>query len=197
MVLSDLGALGAIVVGLLVVLGDQRRFFLLGFASHYLAVMALVVPILGLEIALAKVVAGFIASGILWFSTREQADLSGSLKLDLIDRPIFRGALLALVLIAGWGVGRAAWLDIPGLSSAAEIGATMLLALGLMVAAFFDEPLRMGLGIMIGVSGFEVVYAAVEPSLAILALLAGIQLSLALVVSYLAQFRSSHQEGEA
>jgi hypothetical protein len=66
-----------------------------------------------------------------------------------------------------------------------------------MLAGFFDEPLRVGIGIMTCLSGFEVIYAAVEPSLAVISLLAGVQLSLALVTGYLSQFETSRREDPA
>ncbi|MFP3853882.1 MAG: hypothetical protein ACLFWD_06270 [Anaerolineales bacterium] len=181
-------------VGLLMVMGNRKVTLLAGLLLHYAAVVLLITPSLGSSLALIKLATGAMTVAILWLSLHAEPPLAEEGGEDLIDRPIFRASLLVLVLTAGWGLGRASWLDIPALSHTAEIGATMLLTLGLMIAGFFDEPLRVGLGIITGLSGFEVIYAAVEPSLAVLALLAGVQLGLALIVGFLAQVDQSARE---
>ena len=194
-ILPTLGAFATILAGLMMVMGNRRTVLLAGMLVHYGAVVLLATPSLGSSLALLKLATGAMTIAILWLSLRDEPQLAEAHSKDLIDRPIFRASLLVLVLTAGWGLGRTSWLEIPALSSTAEIGATMLLTLGLMIAGFFDEPLRVGSGIITGLSGFEVIYAAVEPSLAVLALLAGVQLGLALIIGFLAQVDRSAREG--
>ena len=182
-----LGALFGVFAGCIMVLANRRYLLLVGLLLQYAAVYFLVLPSLGWTISLAKLVAGAISLVILAFSLSGQLRGGSMGRGDLIDSPLFRGGVLLLTLTAGWGFGRTGWLQISSLSATVEIGATILLILGLLMAAFFDEPFRAGLGIMTCLSGFEVVYAGVEPSLAILALLAGLQICLSLVIGYLSQ----------
>ena len=53
-----------------------------------------------------------------------------------------------------------------------------------------------GLGLLTLLTGFELIYAAVEPSLAVVALLAGVDFAVALAVSYLAFVRYAAPESE-
>jgi hypothetical protein len=185
---ATLGVLLAMTAGATMILANRYRLILIGFVAHYLAVYLLLFPVVGWQVGLVKPLAGAIAAAIIAFSSRGQIDSLSDQTRDLIDRPLFRLGAMLLVIAAGWGMGRASWIQIPALSNLAQTGALILFVLGLLMAAFFDDPIRAGMGIVTSISGFEIIYAAVEPSLAVLALLAGVQISLALVIGYLAQF---------
>ncbi len=64
------------------------------------------------------------------------------------------------------------------------MGSTILMGLGLLQVSFSDSTLRVGTGLMTLVSGFEIVYGSIEPSLAVLSLLGSLHLGFALVLSY-------------
>jgi hypothetical protein len=59
------------------------------------------------------------------------------------------------------------------------------MALGLLHLGISEEPIRVGIGILTIMAGFEISYSAVEPSLAVIALLALVHLGLSLVIGYL------------
>jgi hypothetical protein len=59
------------------------------------------------------------------------------------------------------------------------------MGLGLLQIGITEEPLRVGAGLLTLLSGFEIAYSSIEPSLAVVALLAAVHLGIALVVSYL------------
>ena len=61
-----------------------------------------------------------------------------------------------------------------------------LVGLGLLGLVTTD-PMRAGLGILLALTGFELVYSAVDQSTGMLSLLAALNLTLALVISYLTQ----------
>jgi hypothetical protein len=70
-----------------------------------------------------------------------------------------------------------------------------LMALGLLNLGLTEEPLKAGMGLLTVLIGFEVFYAAVEPALAIVALLAAVEFAVALAVSYLALVQRGGGEG--
>lgn len=65
------------------------------------------------------------------------------------------------------------------------MGATILLAMGLLQLGLFGSSLRVGIGLMTLLSGFEIAHSVIEPALAVLALLASVNIGFATVVSYL------------
>jgi hypothetical protein len=68
--------------------------------------------------------------------------------------------------------------------------------MGLLHLGVTDHILRVTIGLMTVLSGFEILYATVEGSILVAALLAGINLGLALVGSYLLIASNSQVEEE-
>ena len=60
-----------------------------------------------------------------------------------------------------------------------------MVSLGLLVLGLTEDPLHTGLGLLMVLIGFGLFYSLVEPALAVIASLAAIELSVALVCSYL------------
>jgi hypothetical protein len=77
---------------------------------------------------------------------------------------------------------------LPGLdhNPALNTASYVLMGLGLLNLGLTEEPMNAGMGLLTTLIGFEMFYAAVEPSLAVVALLAGIHFAVALAISYLA-----------
>jgi hypothetical protein len=76
---------------------------------------------------------------------------------------------------------------LPGLqvTPAINIASYLLMALGLLNLGLSEEPMRAGTGLLTAMTGFELFYAVVEPSLAVIALLAAAEFGVALAISYL------------
>lgn len=75
------------------------------------------------------------------------------------------------------------WL--PGLERSQAWGGLLLIGMGLLKLSFTIEPLPSILGLLTALSGFEILYAAMETSALVAGLLAGVNLGLALVGAYL------------
>jgi hypothetical protein len=67
--------------------------------------------------------------------------------------------------------------------------------MGLLQLGFQEEPVKVGIGLLTIISGFEVAYTTIEPSLAVMALLATVHLGIAVVVSYLLLIGSGEKPG--
>jgi uncharacterized membrane protein len=68
---------------------------------------------------------------------------------------------------------------------AVTTGSLLLIGMGLLHLGITTDILRVAIGLMTVLSGFEIIYSAVEGSVLVAALLAVITLGLALVGSYL------------
>ena len=184
--LAVIPALAVAFTGGLLILLDNRRLILVTLAGQYLFVAWLVGITLPIPIAAVKLVAGLMACSIMALTLVKAGWPDQSLKPHSIPSGrVFRGIALLLVLLAAGGLGYSNWISVPGLSPAGVYGSTILLAIGLLHIGLHEEPVRVGAGLLTIMAGFEVVYCAIEPSLAVMALLAAVHLGIAFVVSYL------------
>lgn len=150
-------------------------------AAQYASVAWLSSLALPPQVAAVKVVAGMITCGVLALTVAgsRSPDESGSGRA-------FRVIAGILILGAAIGIGRANWMRIPDIRPEAIMAAAILMSMGLLQLGLFRTPLRVCIGVITLLSGFEIAYAVIEPALAILALLASVHIGLAMVVSYLA-----------
>jgi RsiW-degrading membrane proteinase PrsW (M82 family) len=65
-----------------------------------------------------------------------------------------------------------------------------LIAMGLLGLGLTEEPLKAGMLLLAVLMGFELYYSAVEPALAVMALLAAMNFAIALAACYLAVIKS-------
>jgi hypothetical protein len=153
-------------------------------AIQYGAVAWLTGLSLPLQVAAVKLVAGLIACGILGINESQR---------DRGDRPaagrefgsVFRLTAAAVALVTAFGLSRRNWFEVPDLSPLALQAATVLLAMGLLQLGLSGSTFRVCLGLLTLLSGFEIVYAVIEPSLAVLALLGSLHIGIALLAGYL------------
>jgi len=64
-------------------------------------------------------------------------------------------------------------------------GSFFLVGIGLLQLSLTSHPMRVVIGLLTALSGFEIIYAAVETSTLVSGLLAGVNIGLALVCAYL------------
>jgi hypothetical protein len=104
-------------------------------------------------------------------------------------------AAVMAAAVAGYLASQPAF-GLPGVPLALKAASFVLIGLGLLNLGLTEEPMNAGFGLLTVLSGFQLSYAAVEPSLAVLALLAAVGFGVALAVSYLAFVRYAAQEQE-
>jgi hypothetical protein len=76
-------------------------------------------------------------------------------------------------------------LTLPALPTDLALATTWLWLMGFLAMALSDEPLRAGLGLLTMTSGFQLLYAALEPTPIAIGLLGSLDLLLGLAISYL------------
>jgi hypothetical protein len=153
-------------------------------AVQYLAMFLLVLQHWPLGMASVKVVAGWMSAAILGMTR-------SGLPADIAEeetwprgRPfrLFAAGIVALIVVVAT----------PGVDTimadagfAVTSGSLFLIGLGLLQLGMTAHILRVTIGLMTVLAGFEILYSAVEGSVLVAALLAVITLGLALVGSYL------------
>jgi hypothetical protein len=176
----------ACISGAALLAGSDRRLVLAALGGVFLGCTALLLGRLPLPVCLAMVASGCASTGILLLSTSGplwpwEAGEPGALPQG---RP-FRLVVAAFILIAAAGLARGA--QIPGVatSRAVPVTALALMGLGALQFGLSERSLRVCVGLLTALAGFETLYLVLEPSLAIVALLGFVQVVVALVASYL------------
>jgi hypothetical protein len=197
------------IAAITLVIAHDWRIRLAAVAAIYAGVCVLVAPLVIAEVVLAKAVVGVLVAAILALTghsahepSQTQAEAEGTAdQLEPAEQPAaqlepsaaatnlpFRVAAAAMFAAAAMYLASQPAFTLPGLGTlpAANTASYLLMGLGLLNLGLSTEPLPTGMGLLVVLLGFELFYAAVEPSLAVVALLAGSEFAIALAVSYLA-----------
>jgi hypothetical protein len=102
----------------------------------------------------------------------------------------FRVIALLLISVASVSVARSNLFAQFEISIEANVGASFLIASSLLNLGLGTEQLRSGIGLLTLISGGELIYGFIEPSLALIALLAMVHLGIVLVISYIISIRT-------
>jgi len=199
-----------VLTAVFIVVVPDLRLKLLALAGQYFAAALLFVDVLDPRLAIVKLLVGWFVCLILYMTgrqvnwdrapedvTAEEASRWRAPKQVALGRyrlPVWsvRAVLAGLTLLLVWWLSRQPSVYLP---LAAEDVAYMnlavygLLAFGLLQMALATRPLAGGMGIFMFLTGFALFYSNLDQSLVGLALLAAINLAMALGVSYLAQSR--------
>ncbi|MBI5295259.1 MAG: hypothetical protein HY869_07265 [Chloroflexi bacterium] len=179
-------AVGALLLAspLLMIMRDWR--WVLGLlAVVYLAAFILVSRHWPLGMAVVKLVTGWMGIAALGMTRLSLAPPEAEKGAFLVEGSFFRlfGAALALLI----AVSGAAAIEkaIPGIGLPVIVGGLALIGTGLFQLGMTFDVLRVVVGLLVVLSGFEVIYAVVETSILVAALLSAANLGLALAGSYL------------
>ena len=106
--------------------------------------------------------------------------------------------LLAGILVAVAAYTAALRIPLPVVPADISLACYLLAGLGLLLVGLSETPMQVGMGLLTFLSGFDLFYVALEPSLAVAGLLGALSFVLALVTAFLrvAQFAVSG-EGKA
>jgi hypothetical protein len=180
--------------GLLVVVTDWRLSFA-ALLVVYAGMTIVLSPLVLLEVAGAKFLVGALVVAILALTGAQlkfgRAEVGEAPRPPTMATPTNLPFRLAAALMAGaaaWYVAAQPNFKLPGLDTLPAVNSAsfLLMTLGLLNIGLTEEPINAGMGLLVLLLGFELFYAAVEPSLAVMALLVGVEFAIALAVSYLA-----------
>ncbi len=186
------------VTSLLVLISKKWRDTILLLALQYVGVFMLVALRWSVETSVAKLVAGWMASAVLAIAASESyQDAPGKwveIEQTWPASRTFRilAASLVWLTLASLAPKTPGWL--PGVGLPHAWGGLLLIGMGLLSLGLTVQPLRVICGLLTVLSGFEILYAAVESSALLTGLLAATHLGLALVGAYLLIAPSSREE---
>lgn len=178
-------------VGLLIV--SDWRWAISMLAVQYFCMFILTLQHWPVGMASVKLVAGWMSAAIL-----------GMTRSNFPSQPfeetgiwrLFRLFAAAMVLLIVATITPNVDTIMADAGFAVTSGALLLIGMGLLQLGITSQILRVVIGLMTVLSGFEILYSAVEGSILVAALLAVINLGLALVGAYLMTAENAPQEAD-
>jgi len=181
--LNWIAALLALGTSIGLLLSRDWRWSLAILAAQYLGVFWLVHSNWPISMAAVKLVTGWMVCAALATSLRGSAKGPVS-ETAWPEGRFFRLLAASLIALTTFALAQrtAAWLNV---NLAVAWGSLLLMGMGLLHLGITIQPLRVILGLLTLLAGFEIMYASVETSTLVAALLVVINLCLALAGAYL------------
>ena len=200
--------LGVMVTAGLLVVSRDWRVNVLALAAQYFFVVLLLTRQIRLEVAAVKGLIGWMICTVFYLTERQAStfersavaeDESPAQRRRWIMSTRVASCLLAALLIAVVAYTAALRFPLPELPSDITLACYLLAGLGLLLIGLSGTPLQVGLGLLTFLSGFDLFYVALEPSLAVAGLLGAVSFIIALAMAYLriAQLAAGGDEEEA
>lgn len=173
-------------------------------ALQYVGIFLYVLENLSFPMALVKLIAGWIGAAILSASLINLSNVT-AIKINLADFREVKGkisfsakllriltaCLVGIVIYPGVGYLTRVFTGLNELQAAATLS---LCSIGLLIVSFRPNLFFIIIGLLTFLGGFEILYAALEPSVLINGMLAGVTLGIAFIGSYLLFVHLSAQE---
>jgi hypothetical protein len=168
-----------------ILISKDWRYTIAAFGAQYIGVFVLVYASWPVEMAAAKMVAGWMAGAILGIAMTSVQEPWQETDKTVHFGPLFRilAALIMALTITSLVLHSESWLSM--ISVPIRWGSFILIGIGLLQLSLTSNPFRVVIGLLTSLSGFEIIYAAIENSTLVTGLLAGVNLGLALVGAYL------------
>jgi hypothetical protein len=171
------------------------RWSVILLAVQYLGMFVLTLQHWPIGMASVKVVAGWMSAAILGMTRSGLTEEMGTEGTTLLHGRLFQLFAAAIVVLIAAVVTPAVDTIMADAGFPVTNGGLLLIGMGLLHLGITSQVLRVSLGLMTVLSGFEVLYATVEGSVLVAALLAVINLGLALVGSYLLIASNAQEPG--
>ncbi len=162
-------------------------------AVQYLGVAILVAGHWPLGMAAAKLVTGWMATAALGMTLTSLPTHEESMEQFWPQGRIFRLFIAGVILIVTVAVTPRMGSVMAGVGAPVIAGAILLTGLGLLHLGTSSRVARVVFALLTILAGFEILYAAVEGSILVAALLAGVNLGIALVGAYLLNATSERE----
>lgn len=174
------------ICGSAVILIPGRRWMLGLLALQYVGVFLLVSFSWPLEIAVVKLVAGWMSAAILFLARKPRALTEREERLTAsVPGTFFMGFAALLIGLSMYSFTPVALRWFLGASPPQALGGVWLLGLGTLHLSFSRQAIRTLIGLLTMISGFEILYATLEASILMTGLLAFLNIGLAFVGAYL------------
>lgn len=172
-----------VIVSTLTLLISQRwRWSIIAFAIQYIGMFWMISWEWPIGLAAVKLVTGWMAGAVLAIS--QPGTALAETGFTRISGGGFKLFTAALTWVMAFAIAPSLQTLFPA-ASAYLMGAIILIGMGLLQLGMSHQPLRVILGLFTVLSGFELLYAAVDRSVLVAGLISGVNLGLALVGAFL------------
>jgi len=165
------------------VLSREWRLNIGFLALQYLAVFLLILAHWEFPLAAIKLLAGWMSALTLGMTRVDKEDVSPEASLP--QGWLFRAFAVGLALVAVLAIAQGMSVAFPSLPLSQLLAAALLMVMGLLQLGLTVQPLRVTLGLLTFLSGFEILYALAENAILVTGMLALITLGIALGGAYL------------
>lgn len=187
----------ALITSTAILISRDWRVSLGALAVQYLAAFWLVTRHLPLAMGSVKLIAGWMVIATLGMTRLSLMNLEQQEEDAFFPRgQWFRIALMGIVVLVAAGSAPRIEAAIPGLGLPVIAGSLLLIGGGIAHLGITSDLLRVILGLLTMLAGFEILYAAVESAILVTGLLAAVNLGLGILGSYLLIAGSSPLENE-
>ena len=174
--------------GTLILVLTSRRWMTAILAIQYVGVFLLVSVSWPVEIAVVKLVAGWMSAAVLFLSYSSLTSPVLSFEQDPNLPGIYFKSFAGLLIgVSVYTLVPNAQLWFLGATFQQTLAGLMLLGLGFLQLSLSRENLRIIIGLLTVISGFEILYATLEASVLMTGLLAILNIGLAFLGAYLMQ----------
>ena len=151
----------------------------------YTGIFILVLNSWSLEMAVVKLIAGWISASVLGISIFNEKSWNHYKIKYTSSEIVFRISAAGLVGLVTISISPGVLELFREASTEQVIGGVILIGMGLLQLGYSSQPLSTIIGLLIFFGGFEILYATIESSIIVNGFLAIINLSIALVGAYL------------
>lgn len=186
---------GLVATGIILMVATKWRLKVLALFIQYLLVVLLLTRIIRVELAAVKGLVGVLICAVFYMTERRVGSPEPPVKSRRSQRekPWHQEMLsakgwfylIAAVLVAIIAFGAALRLPLPVVPAEITLAFYMLAGLGLLLVGLNDNPFDVGLGLLTILSGFDLFYVGLEPSLALSGLVGALGFMIALATAYL------------
>jgi hypothetical protein len=205
---------GVFVTSTLLVVSQDWRLNVIALAAQYAFVTLLMTQVIRVEMAAVKGLIGGVICLVFYLTEQQAQSLvrSGDPQEALSLRDWFAARLrgwrhegisaraafsfMATVVVGMTVYSASSAIPLPQVSASVTLACYLLGGVGILLLGLSADPLRVGVGLLMVLSGFDLFYVALEPSLLVTGFLGSINFVIALGSAYLraAQAAASSEE---
>jgi hypothetical protein len=174
-----------VITTILLLITNNWRYSIGALGLMYLGAFFLVAESWPVDLAVIKLVSGWMAGSVLGMTSLSISARSAPIRRAWPTQSVFYVLVASLVIaaVATFAPRILEW--VPFMSAPQAWGGLILIGMGLLHLGFSTRSLRITLGLLTLLAGFEILYAVVEASTLVAGLLALINLGVALAGAYL------------
>jgi hypothetical protein len=179
-------AVGLVAITSIILLTSHNWIWTISaLALQYIGVFILVATSWPMSLSITKIVVGWMAAAVLGMVMVATPEAIRQDEPEWPSGRFFRLLTSGLVFLAAFSTGSKVAEFVPGIDPITITGGLILIGMGLLHLSLTSQPLRAAIGLLTFLSGFEIIYAAVETSILVAGLLAVLNMGIALVGAYL------------